>query len=434
MEDEIDLRKYVRVLFEHWRLIVSLGIVAAVIAGMSGSLVPPVYEAEALVVVALPRYALRLASASPTGSTLPLKAYPELALSDNVLLETFNQLRPKLPAELNNLDKFREKLKATPAADPTLLSLTSRDNDPERAARIANVWAQVFARRAGQLYGQDAANLSNYQAQLQTTKNELENAEQSLAAFQSGTQELILQAQLDSIQSAMTDSLRSLYTFEVLAQDAQDLLARLETLDPAAPSTLSDDLSVLSFSSRLFGGLEASLQLQVASGQSLSGKTVAEQKAFVKDLIVTVQKQAEAAQAKAAALEPEILTLQGQLAQTQKQVNQLTRERNIAAAQYMTLQNRFEEAQIAAQELANIVQVASEATVPTVPAGITPLVSALFGGVLGSFVSVFFIIIWEWWGEGEMVSLAVPANRRNLSTVVENAQHLAEPASAYPVE
>jgi len=435
VDDEIDLRKYIRVLIRQWKLIVGLGVATALAAGLVSALLPPVYEAEALVVVALPRYALRLASTSPTGSTqLPLKAYPELALSDNVLLETFNQLQPELPKELGDLSSFRAGLKAAPSADPTLLSLTVRDKDPEQAARIVNVWAQVFAARAGQLYGQDEANLSNYQEQLKTAEDRLDAAEEALAAFQASNQEAVLQAQLDTKQSAMTDYLRSLHSFELLAQDARDFLIRLEALDPNAPASLSDDLSMLSLSSRLFGGLGSSLQLQVPSGQSLSGKTVSEQKAFVRELITTVQKQVEVAKTKSAALEPEILDLQGKLAQVRTQDTRLIRERDIASSQYTVLQSRYTEAQIAAQEFANIVQVASEAAVPDESANIGLLWSTLLGGALGTLVGVLFVFVWDWWREAEADLRTIPADGRALPSIAEEAQRLKEPAPAHSAD
>src|SRR6185503_17685124 len=73
-------------------------------------------------------------------------------------------------------------------ADPTLLRFKFRDTDPERAAEIANIWAQVFAASSGRLYAQDQANLLLYQQQLDDARGQLKQADDALAAFQSDNQ------------------------------------------------------------------------------------------------------------------------------------------------------------------------------------------------------------------------------------------------------
>ncbi len=418
MEDEIDLREYVRVLLQHWKMIVVLTMVAAVAAGVVSFMMPPTYEATALISVAQARYTLRLEGVSD-GGPLPLKAYPDLAVSDEVVSEVFNQVKSALPSKVDTLTKFRKQLKATAAADPTLLRLAARDTDPARAAQIANAWAKTLADRAGRLYGQDAANLLTYETQLTTTKSALEDAEQALATFQANNQAAILTAQLNSQQAILTDYLNRAHQFGLLVQDAQDLHARLAKLDPSAPPSFTDDVVMLMLSAQAFGGQMASLQsqpslsqpslpsqsslplqVQISSGQSLSGKTVTEQAAVVDDLLNTLRARAEDAKTQVAALEPEFLDLQGKLAEAQKQEAELTRARNLAQTQYLTLASKVEEAKIAAQESANVVQVASEATTPTEKVSPKLALMTAVGGSLGFLLSLLLVFGREWWRDG----------------------------------
>jgi len=407
MEDEIDLREYVMVLLRHWKMIGALAIMAAVVAGGVSLLLPPTYEATALVSVAQPRYTLRLEGV-PQGPPIPVKAYPDLALSDGVLSRVFSEVRDGLPSRVDTLSEFRRILKASPAPDPSVLRLTVRDTDPGRAAKIANAWANVFTAGAGRLYGQDAANLANYEEQLATARTNLDTAEQALAAFQASNQVAILQAQLESKQAILTNYLNRRHQLDLLIQDAQDLLTRLETLDPGAPSGLTDDLMVLSLSVRMFGNQTISgefqmdqpavpLQVQIVSGQSLSGKTTAEQVALLKDLLDTLQARVVDAQVRVEALEPEILELQGRLGEAQTRENQLARALDLAETQYKTMANIVQEARVATQDSANIVQIASEATVPTERAGPRRTLNTALGGALGILVGVFAAFVGEWW-------------------------------------
>ena len=59
MEEEIDLREYVEVLIRYWKWIVRAALAAAVVALVVSLLLPPTYEATALVAVTKPRYAMQ---------------------------------------------------------------------------------------------------------------------------------------------------------------------------------------------------------------------------------------------------------------------------------------------------------------------------------------------------------------------------------------
>lgn len=60
MEDEIDLREYIDVLIRHWKAIVALTVIAAIVAGVVSFLLPPTYEARATLVATGERYRLAL--------------------------------------------------------------------------------------------------------------------------------------------------------------------------------------------------------------------------------------------------------------------------------------------------------------------------------------------------------------------------------------
>ncbi len=400
MEDEIDLRAYIQIVLRGWRLIIGLTVLGALVAGGVSFILPEIYEATALVSVSQARYSLRLEGASQNVA-LPLKAYPDLAFSDEVLTRVFDQVRVDAPASVQTLAEFRRQLTVAAAADPTLLRLTVRDQHPEHAARVANTWAQTLAQQAGQLYGQDLANLATYEAQLATMKSDLDLAEQALAAFQASNQAAILTAQLDSQQAILTDYLNRAHTLSLLALDAQNLRGRLAKLDPAAPAGSNEDVLALMLSARSLGGQisspETPLQLQVSPGQAASDKTVAQQLALVDDLIQTLQVGAQGAQTQVGTLQPQLLATQGQLAEAQRQESELTRARDLVQEQYLALAGKLEEAKIVAQETANIMQVASQASEPTERTSPKRLTIMAAGGAVGALLSILGVLVWEWW-------------------------------------
>jgi uncharacterized protein involved in exopolysaccharide biosynthesis len=405
----------------HWRLIMALMLIGGLVAAGVSAALPNVYEAVALVSVTAARTTLRLDSVNQS-TTLPVQAYPELARSSDVIAAVFAKAAPLLPANLSTAGALAGQLTAETASDPTLLRLRVRDSDPQRAAQIANLWAEVFASEASQLYNQDQANLAIYQQQLTDAKANLDLAESNLANFQSSNQVSILSAMLDSQRSALTDYLSRQHQLQLLNQDSLDLLNRLNSLQPSAPASVADDLALVSIASRMYAfqssptttiqsALAIPIQLQISAGQPLAGPTVADQKAMADNLRATIAAHVTEAGNQAQALQPKILDLQGQVAAAQLKQVQLTRAASLAQDQYVQLAKQVQQAGIAIQDASSAVQIASRAATPG--AAISPhrstnvVLGAATGLVLGLLVSLAL----EFW-QSSPLALEGEARRR----------------------
>ena len=414
VEEEFDLREFLRPVLSHWRLILGLGVVAAVVAATINLLLPPTYEAVALVSVALPNYTLRL-EGSGAADPLPLRAYPELALTSDLLTEVFTQVQDSLPPNVTTLSDFQKLLSATPASDPALLRLTVEHQRPEQAVEIANAWAAVFVARAGELFGQDQANLAVYEQQLVSAQAALSTAEAELIAYQANNQASLLEAELNSQQAVMAEALGRAHQLSQLVNETQTLQTRLGALSATAPASLAEDLALLSIMTRVYGsplvvadgggsagqgGTLPVLQLQMSAGQPLAGPTVADQRRLAEDLLVALTVRIQEVEEEANALEPTILVLQGELAQARGQEAQLGRERDVADSQYRTLATKIQEANIAAQESSNTVQVVSGAAVPTEPTGFGLLLSAVLAGAVGMLFLAVLVLFVDYWRKG----------------------------------
>ncbi len=404
MEEEIDLREYVEVLLRYWKWIAGVAVVAAVTALVISFLLPPTYEATALVAVTEPRYVMRF---DPRFETLndiqpAYKAYPELATSDEMLRDLLDNLTPP-PKDVETLQDLRTKVEAESGADPSIVRLTVRHRDPEEAARVVNAWAELFVERANELYGsQGDAEVQFFETQLKRAEAELAAAEEALVAFQARNRAAILRNQLNSLKQTQADYLADQRTIAYITQDIEGLREQLAEQPADQPVSLADQLTSLFLQIKAFNAQAAApIQLQVDSASALSEKSLSEQIAFLDDLVGVLEEKSAEIDDRLAELEPQILALQRQLTEVTIEEDRLTRARDVARETYMALARKLEEARIAAEDTSGEVRLASRAMVPQKPASPHKLLNTAVAGALGLMVGIFGAFVIEWWRQGE---------------------------------
>jgi polysaccharide biosynthesis transport protein len=401
MEEEIDLRQYVEVLFRRWHWIVGLTLVAVLAAALfSFLLLEPFYTATALVLITGPRYQLQFDPRVETIEEIDraYEAYPRLALSDDLLNQVLEALDPPLPLGERSLRSLRGKLDANAGADPSLLELTVTNGDPDRAGQIANTWAEQYVGYIDGLFSRREEDAAFFGQQLEAARVTLQAAEDGLIQFQARNQANILSAKLTSMRQAQTDYLADQRAIARIVQDVQGLHTQLSGQPADGLSSLADDLTALFLEIKAFNAQSgASIQLQVSGPESLSGKTVAEQITFLDDLIVNLEARSALIDEQVGELEPQILSLQQAVEQNNTEHQRLTRDRDVAQQTYMTLANKVEEARIAAQDEASEVRLASHAAVPIRPAGPRRMMNLAVAGFLGLFVGVLAAFVVDYW-------------------------------------
>jgi succinoglycan biosynthesis transport protein ExoP len=395
VEDEIDLRVYINVLIRYWRLIVGLTVTAAVAAFVVTSLLPRSYEATTVVVVTQPLYQFQfspqiqnLESASAQ-QLLTGKAALDLATSDAMLQEVLDAVGNDLLSKERTLTALREMVKAKIGGDPSIVNLTANNSDPQRVAKIANTWADLYVRQINDLYGQAGEQLKFFETQLAQATGDLDKAEQALVDFQKRNDSSVLQAQLNAKQGALSTYLNLGESLTMLLQNVHSLQDQLSRQPASDPSTLGDDLSALALQvNALNAQSNIPIQLQMPSTGSFSNKTVGQQAAYLADLANTIgAKQVEVKQ-QADALPTEIRTLQGQIQETNTESARLTRQRDLAQTVYTTLAQKVGETRIAAQDTSGRVRLASAAAVPDQPLSAKRLTKTAIAAALGLFVGV----------------------------------------------
>jgi uncharacterized protein involved in exopolysaccharide biosynthesis len=401
MEDEIDLREYLDVLARRWKWIVALTVLAVVTAAVVSFLVlDPTYETAALVLITRPRYQLRFDPRVETLSDIETasKAYPRLAMSDDLLRQVLEVLDPPLPEDERTLQTLRGKVNASAGADPSLLELNVSNGVAERAAQIANTWAEQYVDYVNELYGRRTEDVVFFTEQLDVASNALEVSEQALVEYEARSQQSILKARLAAKQEAFSNYLGSQHELVVVIENAQVLRRQLEKQPASAPTSLGDDVAALLLEIQaLSRNDELPLQLQVSGGGSLSNRTAEEQANLLSDLIAALEERLVEITAQEEQLSAEILPLQEAHQKATIEKEQLSREWETARGTYTTLANKVEEARIAAQDETGEVRLASEASVPTSPSGPRKKINIAIAAFLGLFLGVFVAFFVEYW-------------------------------------
>ncbi len=402
MEEEIDLRVYVEVLISRWKWIVGLALVAAVTAFVVSSLLPSTYEASSVVIITQPRYQMQFDPRFETvGQWTPAyKAFPTLATSDETLQGVIDTYTPSPEAHIEEwtLGTLAGMIEATSEGDPSLVVLKVHSRSPEDAAAIANLWADQFTTLGNGIYGGTEKDVAFFEEQMDQAKRALDETDAALIEFQARNQSSIVDAQLSSCCQTQTDYLAVQRAIAYIVQDIQGLRNQLAQQPGDQPASLADDLTALFLQVKAFDA-EAStpIQLQVNSAASFSNKSLAEQIAFLDDLVVTLEAKSSEINERLAELEPQILALQQSLQEINVESDLLTSARDLAHETYMTLARKLEEARIAAQEENGMLQVGSYTAIPEKPVSPRRMLNTAVAGALGGMLGVFGAFAIEWW-------------------------------------
>lgn len=402
MEEEIDLRAYIAVLWKGKYWIAGLALVAALAALAVSLALPPAYEATALVAVTKPRYTLEFDPKLSTGDVQPsYKAYPDLAMGDQIIAALIDDLGSGLDDDERSVRVVRAMLEAQNGSDASIIRLTVQNGSPERTAAIANRWAALFVAQANQLYGQSEQDRAFFETQLAGAEQTLAQAEQALVDFQSRNEVAILQAQLDNKQAELYESLGLARALGLSAQDAQALLARLQAQAAQTQATLNDELAVLLLEVTVRGDSSLPVELQISGQNRLGEHTIGDLSARLEALIGMLEAKSIQARQNTIAVQPELLSLQEALTQAQVEEARLDLAKKVASETVLTLSRKVAEAQIAAGDETGTVRLASQAAVPDRPVAPRKMANTAVAGALGLMVGVLGAFGVEYWRGGE---------------------------------
>ncbi|GAB4279785.1 MAG: hypothetical protein Kow0080_32260 [Candidatus Promineifilaceae bacterium] len=430
MEDEIlDIRLYVELLLRHWKWIVAGGFLAALVAFAVSFLMPEKYEATAVVLATEDQQLLQFDPRIQSESgQQPLKAFPELAMTDDLVQQVMVSVAPLLEEPMT-VQAFKRRLTAVAGADPSIIRLTAKAESPELAAQIADNWAKAFVDWGNSIYGSgNNSQLAFYEAQLTEAQTDLDNAESALVAFQGRDRRNIIDSNLSALQSLQEQYLAEQNDLQLLSEDIVRLQTQLAN-QTTNSTTVADQLTALFFQLKVFNVSASAetvipIQLNVDSATQLTTSSRSEQVAFLDDLLVSVNDRKDAIADALAALEPEILALQGERQQLQAEVNQLNRNLTVAEETYTTLARKVDEERISAEGQANNLRLASNAAVPNNPTNST-LTAVILAAIVGVMASTGAIFVAEWWQNTTPVTLVHISENGKEAQRIESVEKVA---------
>lgn len=396
MEEEIDLRPYIEALISKWYWIVGAAVLAGILAFVVSSMLPPSYEATALVTVTQPSEIVEFDNRiRSVDEKQPLNAYPEIALSDELMLDMLQEEAVQ-GSGIRSVEGMRGLLEASAGADPSLLHLTVTYGDPVQAAEIANLWADLFVKRVNEIYGnQGGGQLAFFQEQMDNAEAELTAAENALIEFQARNRSAILGNQLEALQTAQANQLTKQAQIESILQDTQGVLEQ--------PVTDSQFITVL-LQMRAFGGVQASewpWQIQLNADQA-DAMSTAEQTAVLQELQAVLAAQLAAVETSLNELEPQILAVQQSKQEAVTENARLLRNQTLAEETYSALASKVEEERITSQDINSGVKLIGKTAVPETPTG-SRLMPTLFAAVFAGMATIIIILAVTWWKSAEQV-------------------------------
>jgi succinoglycan biosynthesis transport protein ExoP len=437
-DDEIDLRQYLEVLFRWWREIVLITIGSAVLAAIViltlRTILPPVYVASADVAIARMASDVSfderfITSADQVGSDVTSAGARRSALlglvtSGGVAIDVINELGDQLSAEERSPAVLLERIEAEagPAignrVDSDLIRITVSADSPEKAAAIANAWAQAYVRHVNAIYSQVPDEvLASIQTELEVAEDKYYQAQAQLEAFLATNQLKELNSQLTVYQQRMDQEVALIQAYLAEWQrtneyltTARALLAQLEQggegamrSSVAALQSLKltiygrptnnvvfelRDLPEITYEEMLadLNGLIASLEQRLTT---LHTEIVTRSDGLAPSSLIT-----DTVIATFSPLYDEIRQLQARIESENAQNVRLSQQRDLSWETYKALSSKIAELSLAIAASGSEVRFAALAVPPADPVkGPSLVIAVLGGGFIGFLVAALYAFI-----------------------------------------
>ena len=398
MNQEIDLRPYLLLLWRGRFWVIGTAVVLALLAVIYSFIQTPVYEAVALVVVTEARQTVTLDQRIEDSANLqPLRAYPELANSDEVMQNLFDKLDPR-PTGIENVAQLRMALQAEAGNDLRVVRLKASRTNPQEASQLANAWAEQFVTWANQVYIEGGTDqLPLFEAQLAEAEIDLVTAEQALIEFQAQNQTTIVSNTLHAYAQTHAVYLKEQREIDLLLLDVTTLRDQLSQQSGNGNVT-GNQLAALLLQLRAFNAEgPGGLQLQLDNLDTNGLETRQEQIDFLSGVVDSLNARQAALEERQKVIEPQILALQEEKQNIEVAYGRLQRNHRVAQQTYTTLEFRVAEERIESQDTNDGVLLASRANIPANPTGPRTLLVVLAAGAFGGAVGVFFLFLFEFW-------------------------------------
>lgn len=415
MEEEVDLRQYILILIKYWYWIVG-AVIIAILAAFLLTPAPQIqYQASALVTTTLPAYELQFDSRFRNTATVLVErqlddqyaTYPTLATSDSILLSVAEQTGWSLA-------QLRGAVRVDGSDGSGLLVLTVAGDEENEVVPVVNVWAGVFVETANQLFA-GGNIIDELKQQQEMSAQALTAAEKAIVEFRETSgfgfiadsnrgnrmPGLFIEQQLETKNNQLVEE-------EVRLSRLYQLRQEMESLRETATAETSSVLMAGLLSDIINTGVGGGSQIYEMSLPDLDPLTDLETMGQILSARIS------ALEAEIESLQTEVDALQIAVADQQKQLNQLIRDRDILAETYTIVANKLQEAQLQA-EFEDKTKIASQAQVSKAVSQSRQPLNMAIAGMLGLIVGTGGVFAVEWWRNAEALRPKQPEREIPLS-------------------
>ena len=429
--EDFDLRDMIRSIASLWYWIVIAIIVCITAAVLINLYLPDKYRSSASILITTPdsvfSFDERISSQVETPQE---EVIPELALSDSILAEVLKDAQSKgADFEKPTIGYLRNLVEISTSS--TVLTLSVTAENPEDAALIANIWADIVIGRLNAYYLPTLQASITFQELATQSLEGWQVAQNVLVDFHRNNPERIVERKLADQERHFSILLDLRRQLDLVLRDGEMMKARLEKKSLSADTDLRDDLNVLYLSFRslamtndqlvnnlpplssveeqitlpantsiYLGGDTFPVNLQIlASEGNLFSEDIQSQITFLNNMIEVIQSEIEAIEGDLESPQVQILELQTQLIALREQRARLEQDRDLGHEAYQSLARKAQETRLSFQENDAVALLASEAVPvlePTSPGTITII---LAGGVLGGLLGIAVVLAYSWWQE-----------------------------------
>jgi len=386
MEEEIDLRQYIEVIVRRWKWIVGITLAAVVTAAIASFfLIAPIYEATAVILVppqesGSPPYSLQIANASIEAQVVEY-------------LGSFLPTEERVPGRLLHL------VSVSHDAEQSLVRITVRANNPEKAAQVVNAWAETGVQAIAQYQKEKRQDImSQKEKQAQIAAQNLEEAEEAL--WVPDAEILELSASISSLQEDLqaTREMRQAYQ-----REKSTLFLRVGELAALKQAVQRGEIHLSMDWLFLWIGQPSPDMVRISPPSVAPGPTP-DVESTLDGLILTSEVREQMLSSNVEELSntidqlaSELLPQQQRLAEKQRELAQLSWERDTIQELYASVAKDITAATQAGVTAGFKAKVVSPATPPVVP--VQPhrrKMNIAIAGVLGLMVGVFGAFIVEY--------------------------------------
>lgn len=372
MEDEIDLRKYINVLLRRWGVIVSITMVAVFVAGLVSFLSPSVYEAKAAVIITKARSEIifepRYKTFLEEDIASQRKGLIALVKSSSVATQVIEQLGDKLEPKERRAENILGKVQVREQGD--FIEISVKSSDPQKAAAIANAWAESYESYVNGLYSGIFQSPAELQVQADAARKEYEEKQKAWEDF---------------VSSNRVDELSRQIADKELLCDIKSLREQIKAGSSFSASAAANSLALILLQAQAFTRLPAELQVSL---DRLSGLNVS--LGDIDALISTLEARSGGTPGQSISeLRQGILQLRGELEQEKAKQRESENSRDIAWQTLTTLDSKTAEVKVATLAQDGVIRVAVVAVVPESPVAPRRVMNIGIALILGLVVGVF---------------------------------------------